>query len=560
MMAKFSSFLATFDIMQRIVEGYPSDIRYIIYELDHSLCAVPSFQLEFLIPLSCLALLGTVKQTKLGTFAKGDDLRKVFDGVEDISDRIDLPKTPPSAKHSEILKSIDLTDWKVASYSSVPQDAEFCVVFGRYSHDDQDPEGCKSRVEGMINIAENNDWYLYTLPIISEAQSGKDTRREDLSELLRYLQHDAVSYLLVDDVDRLARWTSLAMFLVELCYRELDVTLVNHQGVVNLGTLQGLAMTYVTGLSSDIDNRNRARRTLDSQLSKFKENYFKWYRARPLGYSRVDDDIGGVKDDVVDENRDITEVDVARAIFNLMAAADIEDGFAPIIRKVNSQFGDIFTNYEDKYYSETLKTEPKFNLNWLKRMIRNPIYVGRPTAEGESIGDQGQHESWEEPDWAIIDEDVFEQANTKLDAIEERNSQRDYRQVDILNFNDLMTNFGLHTIMSSSPYVKAHCPICDQVMVEDNKVPAGDGEKVAPVYKCDGKVRVNRAREQDEDMEDIEDDSDEESNYVELHEEVKYRKYPNSWEYFKIRLFENISQNLDEYADYLDYRKFPPHS
>lgn len=560
MLSKFPSFLATFDIIQRIIEGYPSDIRCFISELGHSLYAVSSFQLEFLIPLSCLALLGTVQQTTLGTFAKGDGFREVFDGVEDISDRIDLPKTPPSAKHSEILKSIDLTDWKVASYSSVPQDAEFCVVFGRYSDDDQDPDSCKGRVEGMIDIAEDNGWYLYTLPIISEAKSGKDTHREDLSELLRYLQHDAVSYILVDDVDRLARWTSLAMFLVELCYRELDVTLVNHQGIVDLGTIEGLAMTYVTGLSSDIDNRNRARRTLHGQLEKFENNYFKWYRARPIGYSRVDDDIGGVKDEVVDENKDITEVDVARAIFNLMAAADIEDGFAPIIRKVNSQFGDVFASYEDKYYSETLKTEPEFDLNWLKRMIRNPIYVGRPSAEGESIGDQGQDRSWEEPDWAIIDEDVFEQANTKLDAIEERNSQRDYRQVDILNFNDLMTNFGLHTIMNSSPYVKAHCPICDQVMVEDNKVPAGDGEKVAPVYKCDGKVRVNGAREQDEDMEDIEDDSDEESKYVELHEEVKYRKYPNSWEYFKIRLFENISQNLDEYADYLDYRKFPPHS
>ena len=142
----------------------------------------------------------------------------LFDGVEELDDGSSPEYTESEKKPwntNEVIDEIDLQDWEVTPPNDhVGNDAEYGVIYGRYSSDNQDKSGCISRVKAMLDTAEDMNVPLYTGPVVDVALTGKKTSRGGLEEIVRLVQHPQVNYFFVHNVDRLARWNSFCPFLI----------------------------------------------------------------------------------------------------------------------------------------------------------------------------------------------------------------------------------------------------------------------------------------------------------------------------------------------------------
>ncbi|MFB6186122.1 MAG: recombinase family protein, partial [Halobacteriaceae archaeon] len=152
-------------------------------------------------------------------------------------------------------------------------------------------------------------------------------------ELVRLVQHPQVKYVFVHDVDRLARWNSFCLFLIEVFSRKSDVTVVTDEGILDQDSLEGLATTWVQSMAGEIENRNKAKRTLGGLIEKFEQgNYETWYKNYKIGYEESEDKLVEIDEE---------EVEVAKAIFRTFDEAGDFGPYSETREKINAQFGDV---------------------------------------------------------------------------------------------------------------------------------------------------------------------------------------------------------------------------
>lgn len=432
----------------------------------------------------------------------------IFDEVEEpeADSEDDFPGNGDDPWSSnKVLDQIDLDQWEVTPpHESVPNDAEYGILYGRYSSDNQDETGCISRVKGMLDTAEEMEIPLYTDPVVDVAQSGKGAGRDGLEEIVRLVQHPQIQYFFVHDVDRIARWNSFCIFLIEVFTRNFDVTVVTDDGELDLDRLEGLATTWVTSMAGEIENRNKAKRTLGGQIEQFVEgNYESWFNKIPIGYEDSEEKL-------LVKNED--EIEIVEAMFETFNEADESRPYAATRDKINPQYGQILGE--------------ELTHDWLKEMLTDPIYIGKPTVSGESIGDDGQEATLDKPDLQIIDEDLFEQVNEKIEKVENKKSGS-RASGEVFSLEYLMFEFGLLPLVESSPDVAVLCPECESKMVRDGARDLENSERRAPIYKCM----------------DCADHPDRTGTY---------KTYPNSLESYKIKLFDKVLSNLHEVANHFN--------
>jgi len=323
-------------------------------------------------------------------------LADIFDEVEEPDDETESEYIEPNEKPwntNKVLDQIDLQDWEVTQpHEDVPDSMEYGVIYGRYSSDNQDKSGCISRVKAMLDVAEDMEVPLYTNPIVDVASTGKNTDRRGLKEIVRLVQHPQINYFFIHDVDRLARWNSFCLFLIEVFTRRSEITVVTDEGELNLDTLEGLATTWVQSMAGEIENRNKAKRTLGGQIEKFSSgSYETWFKKYKIGYKQSDENL---------LEKDEKKIEIAKAVFRTFDEAGEYGPYAETRDKINTQYGESL--------DEKLKHDP------LKQMLTDPLYIGKPTVSGESIGDQGQELVLNKPGLQIIDEGLFDSVNQKL--------------------------------------------------------------------------------------------------------------------------------------------------
>jgi len=487
-------------IKERIRQGYTSRIRRFIYKLGQRLC-------QARIGNTLVAI--QVVSTTMGlTSYRNQTFSELFDDVENSDDEPTPEYTASEEKpwnNNKVLDEIDLHDWEITQpHEDVSGDVEYGVIYGRYSSDNQDKSGCVSRIKAMLDTAEEMEVPLYTNPIVDVALTGKETDRGGLDEIVRLVQHPQVDYLFVHDVDRLARRNSFCLYMIEVFTRRSDITVITDEGELNLDTLEGLAITWVQSMAGEIENRNKAKRTLGGQIEKFSSgSYSTWFNKYKIGYKQSDEDL---------LEKDEKEVEIAKAMFRTFDEADEHRPYAETRDKINTQYGEVL--------DEELKHDP------LRKMLTAPLYIGKPTVSGKSIGDQGQEAVLDKPNLKIIDEDLFERVNQKVERIKNRQSSPG-KSGEVLDLDYLMFEYGLLPLVESSPDVAIHCSTCDAKMVRDGTRKLDSSEKRIPIYKCT----------------ECADNPDQKG---------KYKTYPNSLELYKIRLFNKILNNLDKVSQYMD--------
>jgi len=408
-------------------------------------------------------------------------------------------------KSNKVLDNIDVDNWDVLGpHDSLPNDTEYGIVYGRYSSDNQEETGCVARVKSMLDKAEEMNVPLYEQPIVDVALSGKDSDREGLKRVVHLVQHPQINYFFVHDINRLARWNSFCIFLLDVFTRKFDIEIITDQGVLDLDRIEGLATTWVTSMSGEISNRNKAKNTLGGQIQKFeKGNYESWFKQYRVGYKPSEEKLVEV---------DESKVGIAKAIFRTFNGSDHHGPYADTCRKINSQY-------------EPLLDEPLYP-DYLKRMLTDPIYIGKPTVSGESIGDQGQELVQDKPELQIIDESLFESVNEKVEQTKKRYSD-DSSPGEVLDLDYIMNEFGLLPVVESSPQVAIHCPECDEKMVRNGQYKLNGVDRKSPIYKCM-------------------------SCASDPNKQGVFKTYPNSLEAYKIRLFNKVLKNIDKLGDALD--------
>lgn len=505
------------DIKDRMCLLYSSHIRSIKYALGQYL-QQPQFTLARCVPLFLLC--SDISQKTFGDFFEG---AKGISEVE--NETISLPNALLEDDENEVLQQIDLEDWEVTPpHDELPPDTEFGIVCDRYSSDAQNDTGCVARVKTMLNIAEEEGVKLYTNPIVEIAESGKSIRREGLKEIVQLLQHPQVKYLFVHDVDRIARWNAFCIFLTELVTREFDIEIYTSQGELDLTRLKGLATTWVESMAGEIDNRKKARRTLDGQIENFEDGSDGiWYRGKWIGYASSDSNLKQIED---------KEVEVAKEMFKMFDQAPEDRPYKATLEHLHSEHKDIL---EDALADSDDSDEDEYLLKQyrLKTMLADPIYIGKPIAKGESIGDQGQQAQLDKPNLQIINEDLFQRVNDKLERVEKQYSDTS-SPGEIMDLDYLLHEFGLLPVGESSEQVAVFCPDCEIPMDRNKTSSLEDEQRRVPVYVCPECKR--EAEENDNDEKDI---------------SGNYKTFPNSYEIYKIRLFDRVMENLPEVAKFL---------
>ncbi|MFP8957644.1 recombinase family protein [Natrialbaceae archaeon A-CW3] len=501
------------EIKDRICEGYLSNIRSFIYSLGQDIC-----------PQSLWAIWHSAKFVSGATMCSSNatTLDKYFDGLPEAETEQkqgqDTLKTETeglaellddSEDSHKVLDEIDLNEWEIAcGYEDAPADAKFGLIYDRYSSDNQNETGCVSRVKSMLDEAAEREVYLYSDPIVDTAETGKNVDRKGLERMVQLMQHPQIEYLFLFEVARLSRWNSFSIFLVDVLTRKLDVTVVTSDGPLDLDRLEGLAMTWVSGMSSEITNRNKARNTLGGQIETFKDgNYTSWFRTIPIGYEDSNDELLEVDSD---------EIELVNAIFRTFKHAEFYRAYAVTRRIINEHY-------------EHVLDEP-LSRSQLRRMIRDPIYIGTPTVEGESIGDQGQKAVVEEPNLKIIDEKLFGEVNEKADRIQEKYTGPS-KAGEVMDLDYLLSEFGILPVMESSTRVQVPCPSCNSQMVRDRPYELANDERMAVTYRC---LICEEEKGADEEKTGC------------------HKTFPNSHELYKIKLFDYILENINEVAQHID--------
>lgn len=447
----------------------------------------------------------------------------ISDGEHDDNSAIDIEDE--SATENEVLEKIELENWAIPiGYEEGPTTGAYAVIYDRYSSDNQDVHGCVNRIKSMLDEAEERDIPLYFEPVVDIATSGKGIDREGIRRIIRLVQHPQIQYFFVHDVTRLARRNSFCLFIIDLLTRNFDVEVVTKEGTVDLSRLEDLATTWVSSMAGEITNRNKARNTLGGMIEKFEEGSIShWYKYPPIGYSDAEEN------DALFEKEE-NEIDAAKACFTLLDTANENENspYTEVLDHINSHFGPLFERYE----TESEHEKQPLSRRQLKRIVRDPIYIGEPVAEGESIGDQGQESEREDPDLQIIDEELFKRVNEKVDRIENEYSDTSSAG-EVMDLEYLSYEFGFLPIIESTPEVAVHCPECDAKMVRDGKRESENGEQKVPIYKC--QKCPDDSEEQDGDS-----------------PNGTYKTYPNTLELYKIRLFDKVINNIDEVAAVMD--------
>ncbi len=365
----------------------------------------------------------------------------------------------------------------------------------------------------MLDQAEEMEIPLYSYPVVDVAETGKGTDRAGLEEVVRLVQHPQVRFFFVHDINRIARWNSFCIFLLDVFTREFDITIVTDEGVLDLTRLEGLAMTWVSSMSGEIENRNKAKHTLKGQIENFTDgSYETWFRKYRIGYKSSEDDL---------LEKDTDEVAIAEAIFRIFEKAEIHRPYKETIEKVNAQY-------------ENVLDEPLTHSR-LKTMLVDPLYIGNPTVSGESIGDQGQEATLDMPDLQIIDEDLFRRVNEKVEKVRERYSNTN-SPGEVLDLEFLLFEFGVMPLVESSSEIAVLCSKCGSAMVRDGKSPLKNSKRKAVRYKC---------LECDEEKKEADEDDERKGSY---------KTFPNTLEFYKIKLFDEIVDNIDEVSRFLDLK------
>jgi len=385
---------------------------------------------EASLPLSMISTLLVVglAQSELGSFDEPSQ-------SEESAEPTDKSEQYPRATDPPTAKVVDEDD----------DSLEPGVIYARVSSYGQKANGrsLEDQVQTLRGVADQFDIDLVYDAIEDGAETGTDFDRPGIRKVWQLAKDGDISYVLVDDVDRIGRHAPECIFYIWELREEFDVRVVTTKsGELDMKELSGLIETMIKTLSAHMANENRARRAKKAQKERFQQkNWSAFFVNIPLGYQPTDDDWLEVNQ---------SERSVVQQTFDFFLETSIEGAYEATLNAVGL----------DKY---------GVGRRQLKKMLRNPVYIGEATVGTQS--DDRLHErrkgiSVEDQSLQIISERKFERVQERMDKIYEWNSTGSSGADDVYDF---IKEFGFHGVVQASACVQIRCPGCGGEVVKNGQ-------------------------------------------------------------------------------------------
>lgn len=313
----------------------------------------------------------------------------------------------------------------------------------------------ENRIKEMAN---SRNIKAFGDPIRDVGKTGTNFIRSGIRKVADLAHSDQISYLLVDNVDRIGRDASESVFYIRRL-RDLGVTVISVQGgEIDVNRLDGLSLTFSKSLAAQIEVQGKKYRAVAGRIEGFKEKNWKIaFKNVPLGYQLRDD--GWIEPCQ-------NEVNILEQATDFFLQTDIDGAYKKTREATNlSQYG---INGSTQ----------------LKRMLKKRVYIGEPTYRLGSPSLEREFEApvvVEDDDLAIIPERKYNLIQEKIRRVYSRHSPAEKESGDL---DYQLDKHGIEPILAVSDCIEIRCQRngCGSKMVKN-----GERETLgepAHNYKC----------------------------------------------------------------------------
>lgn len=232
---------------------------------------------------------------------------------------------------------------------------------------------------------ESQGWQQYKM-FVDAGQSGSNMNRPALQELIEQINN--FDMVLVYKLDRLSRKQRDILYLIEDVFLANNVEFNSITESFDTSTPVGRMVLSMMGAFAELERQQIRERTKMGRLASVTNGQWRGGFGVPTGYTYTPPTEGG------DRNLHINEYEaqIVRRIFELY---DSGYGYMKIVEIINSEFGRKFSG-----------------ATAIRNILRNETYLGKVKYCGKLY--DGNHE-------AIIDSDLFERVQIKLDQVKNTN-------------------------------------------------------------------------------------------------------------------------------------------
>lgn len=255
-------------------------------------------------------------------------------------------------------------------------------IYVRVSTQEQAREGYSidAQIERLEAYCKSRDWVVHKI-YKDAGYSGSNIERPAMSEMLRDIKNKRLNLVLVFKLDRLSRSQKDTLHLIEDVFLKSEVDFVSISENFDTSTAFGRAMIGILSVFAQLEREQIKERTSIGRRERAKAGYFHGGGYDPIGYNYIDGEL------VINEY----EAKQVREIFDLFLKG------TPINR-IQTIMNEKYTNRFGSWNSTSS----------IYDVITQKLYIGKIEYKGEVY--EGRHE-------AIIDEDTFDRANKRYQAI-----------------------------------------------------------------------------------------------------------------------------------------------
>jgi len=213
-----------------------------------------------------------------------------------------------------------------------------------------------------------------------DAKSGTSFSGRKLSAIQRLAELGLINKLLVGGIDRLGRESCVLLSFI-ITMRGLGVTTVTPIEELDVKRCEDLIIAAVKLIKAEEENEDRIRAALRSRIYNFKQK--KWNMRIPFGYRLTND--GWIE----------KLPEYSRVIKDLFEYFKLVKDYGKTANYINIKYGKLIHR--------------KLNGESVKRLLCNPVYIGRPTCGGKRTRRFFNDIEVEDPNLAVIDNEIFEE-------------------------------------------------------------------------------------------------------------------------------------------------------
>jgi len=224
------------------------------------------------------------------------------------------------------------------------------ALYARVSTEEQATEGfsIQAQIEDIETYAKRNNMEIVAR-YVDEGVSGKNiSGRPEMKRLLRDIESDDFSTVIVYKIDRISRKSKDALEIAERC-EQANVSLISLKENFDIATPIGKMIFQIMSNFSEFERNSIVDRAKMGMLQRAKQGLFNG--GRVLGYESINKEL------IVNEE----EAHVIRLIFDY---AEQDLGYKAIVSRINTM------GYKTKRGAD-------FSTNTIKTILDNPIYVGK---------------------------------------------------------------------------------------------------------------------------------------------------------------------------------------